>query len=117
MAQNRASRRSNRGRWWRKGCRIQQHIPSQFVRALDPLERMLDRREIGLRRVGEQVRHLWIKAAQVCIQDSLINAHVRKEQRNIGHLPLARMRELAYPVDRVVIVECQQVSATRPKRI
>ena len=37
-----------------EGRAIQQHVPTPVVGRLDPLQRVLDAAEVGLRRVGEQ---------------------------------------------------------------
>jgi hypothetical protein len=90
--------------------RVEQDVPAVCVRLLDPVERVLDAGEVRLRGIGEQVVVIAGRLGQVARQQVAIDAQVRRDARHVGRLGPANARELADPVDRVVVVEGQQES-------
>ena len=87
------------------GGGVEQDVPAVCVSLLDPVERVLDAGEVRLGRVGEQVVVLAADFGQVARQQLLVDAQIGRLARHVGRLGAAGARELADPVDRVVVVE------------
>lgn len=100
-----------------KGSRIQQHIPAQLLGAGDPGQVVLDAGEVGLGGVGEQVGALPIDLLQSHCELFFVQAQVRQYDGDISDLSAFGKRILADTVDRVVVVEGEQVAAACPERV
>src|SRR5581483_3917390 len=96
---------------------VEQYVPTRGVRALDPLEWVLDAREVRLGRVGEEVVVLAADLGEVARQGRVADAKLRRFARYVRPLCAARARELADPVDGVVIVGREQEAVARLERI
>jgi len=68
---------------------------------------MLHPGEVRLRGVGEEVVVLAADFGQVARQQLLVDAQIGRLARHVGRLGAAGARELADPVDRVVVVEAE----------
>jgi hypothetical protein len=99
------------------GGGVEEHVPAVGVRLLDPLERMLDAGEVRLRRIGEQVVVLAADLGQVAGKQLRVDAQVGRLARHVGRLGAAGARELADPVDGVVVVEGEQEAVTAAERV
>jgi hypothetical protein len=90
------------------GGGVEQYVPAVIVGLLDPLEWVLDAREVRLGRVGKQVVVIADRVGQVARQQLLVDPQVGQDARDIGRLGVAGAGELADAVDRVVVVEGEQ---------
>ena len=85
--------------------------------ALDPFQGVLDTGEIGLGGVGEQVVLPRDRRVQTRFERFSIDPQIREADRNIGHFGTPGVGIFADAVDRVVVVEGQQVAVARGKGI
>jgi hypothetical protein len=97
--------------------RIEQHVPAVRVRLLDPLQWVLNAGEVRLRRVGEQVVVIADGVAQVAREQALVDAQIGGHTGYVRGLGPAGARELADPVDRVVVVEGEQKAIAGVERV
>jgi hypothetical protein len=100
-----------------EGGGVEQHVPAFRLRPPDPIEGMLHRREIGLRGVGEQVVPTRAGRLPSLLQLRFGHTHVWQRDRDVGHLCAPGVREFADAVDRIVVIESQQVAVFLPERI
>ncbi len=96
---------------------VEDHVPAPLVGRLDPLERMLDAGEVGLRRVGEEVVAARAGVVEVAVEHVAGDAQVGRLERHVRGLHALGAGELADAVDRVVVVEQGQVPALGHERI
>jgi hypothetical protein len=97
---------------WDERRRIEQHVPAAGMRALDPVQRVLDAREVGLRRVREKVRTRWIRLIEQPGETIFVEPQIGQGERCVVDGGCAGLRELADAVDRVVIVEGEEQLST-----
>src|SRR4051812_41462320 len=90
---------------------IDYHVPPALLREGDPLERMLDAGEVGLRRVGEEVVPVRARVVEVALEQPVGNAEIGSLERNVRGRRTLCTGELADAVDRVVVVERRQETA------
>ena len=100
-----------------EGGRVEQHVPAERMRALDPLQRMLDAGEVGLRGIREQVVVVPARGGEVAREDALVDPQVGGDARHVGDLRAAGTNELADAVDRVVVVDRQQEAVAGVERV
>ena len=82
----------------REGGRVDEHVPAVVVRVVDPVERVVDAREVRLRREGEQVVVRAAQFGEVAVEQGVVDAELRSGARHVGRLGAAGARELAYAV-------------------
>src|SRR5258708_6930088 len=102
---------------WREGSAIHEHIPPSCMGLFNPLQWVLYTAEVGLGRVGKQVKVLRTSLIESMNQLSLVHTEVRSYNRHICEGCPFRFGKLADAVDRVVVIEGEQVLPTRSKGI
>jgi hypothetical protein len=99
-----------------RGC-IQQDIPALILCTRDPVKRVPNTREVGLRGVGEKVGRIGAGLIEIRRQPLLVDPHGRRKDGCVGHPGSSGPRKLANAVDGVVVVEGQEIVALRRERI
>ncbi len=100
-----------------EGCRVDQHVPPFGAGSGNQLKRVLHAAEIGLRRKGKQVVRAGAGQVQVVVNLTQIQAQFRGDDGQIGELGAFLAGILPNPVDRIVVVESQQVVVAGAKRV
>src|SRR6185503_10173606 len=82
----------------RHECRaIHEYVPPGSLRLSDPLERMLDAREVRLGWVCEQIAPPSVRPTQAGVQSVLVDAQRTRRVRQVGGRRAPRAGELAEP--------------------
>ena len=79
---------------------VQEHVPAPLMGQVDPLQRMLDAREVGLRGIGEEAGAVGL----VEVIGELVHAQLGRLDRHVRRRGAPRAGELPEAVDRVVVV-------------
>ena len=95
--------------------RVDDHVPAALLGRRDPLERVLDAGEVGLRREREQVAAAGPRVVEVALEQPVGDAQVGRLERDVRGLRALRAGELADAVDRVVVVERAPGSGRRAR--
>src|SRR6266542_1844567 len=96
---------------------IHQHLPSSCLGFSDPLQRMLNTREIRRRWIGEQARFVVWLLLKKRTEQSFIATKFWRDHGQVGHRSSFCPRELADAVDGIVVIEQEQKLPTRTKGI
>ncbi len=96
---------------------VHQHVPAGRLCSRNPLERVLDAREVRLRRVGEQVAVPTVGVPQQRLEHVLVDAQRGRRPGHVRGRRARSARELANPVHRVVVVGREQKAAAGAERV
>ena len=78
---------------------------------------MLDAGEVRLGRIGEEVVAVRGRVLEIALEQAVVDAEVRRLQRDVRRRRALRAGELPDAVDGVVVVERRQEAVLRPERV